>query len=78
MRMPASNSFFAYLRYPGEGQLLKDHLLKVSAITSRLAAKTGMPRVGALIGPAHDLGKYLHLFAMRDLLAYCGCVMRLV
>jgi hypothetical protein len=49
MRMPASSLFFAHLRSPGEGQLLKDHLLNVPAITSRLAAKTGMPRVGALI-----------------------------
>ena len=62
MRMPASNLFFAHLRSPGEGQLLKDHLLNVSAITSRLAAKTGMPRVGALIGFAHDLGKYSTVF----------------
>jgi hypothetical protein len=36
--------------------------LRVSAITSRLAAKTGMPRVGALIGLAHDLGKYSTAF----------------
>jgi CRISPR-associated endonuclease/helicase Cas3 len=56
--MSAANSFLAHLRSPGEGQLLKDHLLNVSAITSQLAAKTGMPRVGALIGLAHDLGKY--------------------
>jgi hypothetical protein len=45
------------LEIPGEGQLLKDHLLNVSAITSRLAAKAGMPRVGALIGLAYDLDK---------------------
>ena len=70
MRTPAVNFFLAHLRPPGEGQFLKDHLLRVSAITSRLAAKVGMPRVGALIGLAHDLGKYLHLLAMRDLLAY--------
>ena len=56
--MPCANSFLAHLRSPGEGQLLRDHLLRVSAITSRLAAKTGMPRAGALIGLAHDLGKY--------------------
>jgi hypothetical protein len=49
MNMPTSSSFFAHLRSPGEGQLLKDHLLNVPAITSRLAAKTGKPRVGALI-----------------------------
>ena len=53
MRMPTANSFLAHLRPPGEEQLLRDHLLRVSAITSRLAAKTGMPRVGALIGLAH-------------------------
>jgi hypothetical protein len=53
MNMPASNSFFAHLRSSREGQLLKDHLLNVSAITSWLAAKAGIPRVGALIGVAH-------------------------
>jgi len=62
MRMPTANSFLAHLRPPGEGQFLRDHLLRVSAITSRLAAKTGMPRVGALIGLAHDLGKYSTAF----------------
>jgi CRISPR-associated endonuclease/helicase Cas3 len=55
---PPPSPFLAHLTPSGEGQLLRDHLLKVSAITSRLAAKTGMPRVGALIGLAHDLGKY--------------------
>ena len=58
MHMPAANSFLAHLGSSGDGQFLSDHLLKVSAIRSRLAAKTGMPRVGALIGLAHDLGKY--------------------
>ncbi len=62
MRMPAANAFLAHLRPPGEEQLLRDHLFRVSAITSRLAAKTGMPRVGALIGLAHDLGKYSTAF----------------
>ena len=62
MRTPASNSFLAHLRPPGEEQLLRDHLLRVSEITSRLAAKVGMPRVGALIGLAHDLGKYSTAF----------------
>jgi len=60
--MPSTSSFLAHLRSPGEGQLLKDHLLNVSAITSRLTAKIGMPRVGALIGIAHDLGKYSTAF----------------
>jgi CRISPR-associated endonuclease/helicase Cas3 len=50
------------LRPPREGQLLRDHLLRVSAITSRLAAKTGMPLAGALVGLAHDLGKYSTVF----------------
>jgi CRISPR-associated endonuclease/helicase Cas3 len=62
MPTPAANSFLAHLRPPGEEQLLRDHLLRVSAITSRLAAKVGMPRVGALIGLAHDLGKYSTAF----------------
>ena len=60
--MHAPSSFLAHLSLPGEGQLLRDHLLNVSTITSRLAAKTGMPRVGALIGLAHDLGKYSSTF----------------
>lgn len=49
MSVPVASSFLAHLRSPGEGQLLKDHLLGVSAITSRLAAKPRMPRVGVLI-----------------------------
>jgi hypothetical protein len=52
-RISAANAFFAHLRSPGEEQLLCDHLLNTSTITSRLAAKAGMPRVGALIGLAH-------------------------
>jgi CRISPR-associated endonuclease/helicase Cas3 len=54
--------FLAHLGSSGEIQLLRDHLLEVSAITSRLATKTGMPRAGALIGLAHDLGKYSDAF----------------
>lgn len=53
-----ASSFLAHLRAPGGEQFLRNHLLKVSAITSRLAAKIGMPLVGELIGLAHDLGKY--------------------
>jgi CRISPR-associated endonuclease/helicase Cas3 len=59
---PPPNSFLAHLGSSGDGQFLRDHLLRVSAITSRLSAKTGMPRVGALIGLAHDLGKYSTAF----------------
>jgi CRISPR-associated endonuclease/helicase Cas3 len=62
MHMPPSDTFFAHLRSPGEAQLLTDHLLQVSRITSRLAAKIDMPRAGALIGLAHDLGKYSTAF----------------
>ena len=58
MRMSAANVFLAHMRSPGEEQLLSDHLLNTSTITSRLAAKTGLLRAGALIGLAHDLGKY--------------------
>ena len=54
--------FLAHLGSSGEIQLLRDHLLEVSAITSRLATKTGMPRAGELIGLAHDLGKYSDAF----------------
>jgi CRISPR-associated endonuclease/helicase Cas3 len=58
----AADSFFAHLRSPGEGQLLRDHLLRVSVLTSKLAAKIGLPRAGELIGLAHDLGKYSTAF----------------
>jgi hypothetical protein len=51
--MPGANSFLAHLRSPEGEQLLKDHLLNVSAITSRLAAKIGMPRAGALVDLAN-------------------------
>ncbi len=44
-----ASSFLAHLRAPGGEQFLRNHLLKVSAITSRLAAKIGMPLVGELI-----------------------------
>jgi hypothetical protein len=71
--MSAASSFLAHLRSPGEGQLLKDHLLNVSAITSHLAAKTGIPRVGALIGLAYDLGKYYTAFH-RCLSAFAGVI----
>jgi len=52
MRMSAANAFLAHLRPPREEQLLSDHLLKVSAITSWLTAKAGILCVGALIGVA--------------------------
>ena len=77
MSMPVATSFRAHLKPSGDGQLLKDHLFNVSAITSRLAVKAGMPRAGALIGLAHDLCKYLRLqslvlFAIFSLVAYLG------
>lgn len=53
MSIPATNAFLAHLRSPREEQLLSDYLLKVSAITSWLTAKVGIPCVGALIGLAH-------------------------
>ena len=62
LRMSDANSFFAHLKSPEKRQLLKNHLLNVSAITSRLAAKSGMRRIGALIGLARDLGKYSTAF----------------
>jgi CRISPR-associated endonuclease/helicase Cas3 len=60
--MPDASSFRAHLKSFGDGQLLKDHLINVSAITSQLAGKIGMPHAGALIGLAHDLGKYSTAF----------------
>jgi CRISPR-associated endonuclease/helicase Cas3 len=43
-------------------QELREHLNGVAAITSRLAAKIGMPHAGELIGLTHDLGKYSEAF----------------
>ena len=60
--IPCASRTLAHMKSSGERQLLRDHLISVSAITSRLAAKTGMPRIGALIGLAHDLGKYSGAF----------------
>ena len=51
MSMPAATSFLAHLRSPNEGQLLKDHLLSISTITARLAAKTGMHTILANTPP---------------------------
>lgn len=45
-------------------QSLQKHLLAVSEVTSRLAGKVAMPRAGALIGLAHDLGKYSEAFQL--------------
>ena len=59
---PTANPFLAHVKPTGESQLLSDHLLGVSAITSQLAAKIGMARAGELIGLAHDLGKYSTAF----------------
>ncbi len=42
--MPTANSFLAHLRYPGERQLLRDHLVRASAIISRLPARIGVHR----------------------------------
>jgi hypothetical protein len=49
MSVPLVSTFRAHLKSPGDGQFLKDHRFNVSAITSRLAAKIGMPRAGALV-----------------------------
>lgn len=43
-------------------QLLLEHLLAVSRLTSLRAAKFGAGRLGALIGLLHDLGKYALAF----------------
>ncbi|MGC9159402.1 MAG: CRISPR-associated helicase Cas3' [Terracidiphilus sp.] len=54
--------YLAHLRQPGDVQALSIHLLQVSAISARLAAKIGMGRAGELIGLTHDLGKYSQAF----------------
>jgi CRISPR-associated endonuclease/helicase Cas3 len=55
-------TFLAHLGDSGEDQLLSSHLLQVSVISARLAAKIGMSRAGELIGLTHDLGKYSQAF----------------
>jgi CRISPR-associated endonuclease/helicase Cas3 len=48
----------AHIARDGQAQPLLEHLTAVSALCSRLAAKIGLARAGALIGLLHDLGKY--------------------
>ncbi len=55
-------SYLAHVGRSGEVQALSRHLLQVSAISARLAAKIGMERAGELIGLTHDLGKYSQAF----------------
>ncbi len=55
-------SYLAHIGRSGEVQSLRCHLLQVSAISARLAAKIGMKRAGELIGLTHDLGKYSQAF----------------
>ncbi len=54
--------FLAHLGDSGEDQRLSSHLLQVSVISARLAAKIGMERAGELVGLTHDLGKYSRAF----------------
>jgi CRISPR-associated endonuclease/helicase Cas3 len=55
-------SYLAHVGQSGEVQALSRHLLQVSAISARLAAKIGMERAGELIGLTHDIGKYSQAF----------------
>ena len=55
-------SYLAHVGQSGEVQALSRHLLQVSAISARLAAKIGMERAGELVGLTHDLGKYSRAF----------------
>lgn len=55
-------SYLAHVGRSGEVQALSRHLLQVSAISARLAAKIGMEGAGELIGLTHDLGKYSQAF----------------
>jgi CRISPR-associated endonuclease/helicase Cas3 len=53
--------FLAHLEN-GREQLLRDHLVGVSAATRRNADKIGAGEAGAAIGLLHDLGKYSDAF----------------
>ena len=55
-------SYLAHIGRSGEVQSLSRHLLQVSAVSARLAAKIGMERAGELVGLTHDLGKYSRAF----------------
>lgn len=46
-------------------QLLREHLLGVSRLSEEKAKKFGAGKVGAIIGLAHDLGKYSYEFQQR-------------
>lgn len=58
-------TFLAHIRIENAekiGQSVEDHLIGVSKIASRNAAKIGLGRSGALLGLLHDLGKYSNVF----------------
>jgi CRISPR-associated endonuclease/helicase Cas3 len=54
-------SFFAHIEGERE-QLLRDHLLGVSAAARRHADKIGLGTAGGMVGLLHDFGKYSHTF----------------
>lgn len=53
-----SGTYVAHLDDAGKFQTLAAHLVSVSEMTSRFAAKIGLGDAGELIGLMHDLGKY--------------------
>lgn len=53
-----SKPFLAHLGEDGDHQLLSAHLLGVSKIAGRLAAKLDLQDAGAILGLLHDVGKY--------------------
>lgn len=55
-------TFLAHLESDGREQLLRDHLVGVSAAGHRHAGKIGIGAAGAAIGILHDLGKYSAVF----------------
>jgi len=56
--LPGEDAFLAHIDESGSGQILRHHLLSVSELSRKHAAKIGLSGAGALIGLLHDLGKY--------------------
>lgn len=58
-----NGKFIAHIRKKDKKeQIVKEHILGVSQITSSNASKIGLAKAGELIGLLHDFGKYSHAF----------------
>jgi CRISPR-associated endonuclease/helicase Cas3 len=64
MTRSARDLSIAHVRKDGVCQTLAEHLLEVSELAERFAAKIGLGPAGALMGLAHDLGKYSEEFQL--------------